>query len=123
MAGLIQDIIFRGVDQATGTVKDIEKATGKLDKGFSSLQKTLIGVGAALATGAFAKGIIATSARFEDLNDSLAAVTGSAQAGGKAFDFVLFAEEAPESQEHRAQITVGDVGSSRLAVLIAGVTD
>ena len=114
MAGLIQDIIFRGVDQATGTVKDIEKATGKLDKGFSSLQKTLIGVGAALATGAFAKGIIATSARFEDLNDSLAAVTGSAQAGGKAFDFVTkFAT--------KTQFSVEDLTKSYIKLKASGI--
>jgi hypothetical protein len=44
-------------------------------------------------------------------------------APAKAFDFVLFAEEAPDSQEHHARILVGDVGMSRLAELMAGAKD
>ena len=44
-------------------------------------------------------------------------------APGKSFDFVLFAEEAPDSKEHRARILAGDAGKSRLEELIAGVTD
>ena len=40
---------------------------------------------------------------------------------GKTFDFVLFAEEAPDSQEHRAQILVGEDGASHPAKLMAGV--
>jgi hypothetical protein len=42
---------------------------------------------------------------------------------GNEFDFVLFAEEAHDSQEHRARILVGDVGTSRLTELMAGVKD
>jgi hypothetical protein len=44
-------------------------------------------------------------------------------APGKSFDFVLFAEEADDSPEHRARILVGDVGTSRLAELMVGVKD
>jgi hypothetical protein len=41
-------------------------------------------------------------------------------APGKSFDFVLFAEEAPDSKEHRARILTEDVGKSRLRELMAG---
>ncbi len=44
-------------------------------------------------------------------------------ARGKSFEFVLFAEETPNSQAHRARIWVGDVGTRRLAELMAGVKD
>ena len=44
-------------------------------------------------------------------------------APGKSFDFVLFAEEAPDSQEHRAQILAGDDGVNRLTELMAGMKD
>lgn len=44
-------------------------------------------------------------------------------APGKSFDFVLFAEEAPDSQEHRARILVGDAGKHCLAELMAEVKE
>ena len=109
-----QQIIFEGKDQATPVVKNIQKATGDLDRGFSSLQKTLIGVGAALATGGFARSIIATTARFEDLQDSLSAVTGSAQNGARAFDFVTkFAT--------RTQFSVEDLTKTYIKLQASGI--
>ncbi|MEK9696189.1 MAG: tape measure protein [Candidatus Poseidoniales archaeon] len=55
------------------------------------MSTALKGAGIALAA-VFAtrvvKSVIETTARFEDLNDALASVTGSAQAGAQAFDFV-----------------------------------
>lgn len=44
-------------------------------------------------------------------------------APGKSFDFVLFAEEAPDSKEHRAEILAGDDGAGRLIKLMAGLKD
>ena len=44
-------------------------------------------------------------------------------APGTSFDFILFAEEAPDSREHLARILVGEVGASRLAELMDGVKD
>lgn len=75
-----------------------QQALGRLNTQLSSLQAgsfklstALKGAGAALAAVFATKvvgTIISTTARFEDLNDSLASVTGSAQAGAEAFDFV-----------------------------------
>lgn len=40
---------------------------------------------------------------------------------GDAFDFVLFAEEAPDSQQHRARILTGHEGTRRMPGLMGGV--
>ena len=75
-----------------------QQALGKINRDITRLQASsfklstaLKGAGIALAA-VFAtrviKSVIDTTARFEDLNDSLASVTGSAQAGAEAFDFV-----------------------------------
>ena len=40
-------------------------------------------------------------------------------APGRSFDFVLFAEEAPDSQLHLAQILTGEVGATRLREVMA----
>ena len=40
-------------------------------------------------------------------------------APGKAFQFVLFADETPESPEHHARILTGEVGTTRLNELMA----
>jgi hypothetical protein len=41
-------------------------------------------------------------------------------APGKAFDFVLFAEEASDSPQHHARILEGQVGTTRVRELMAG---
>tara|TARA_R110002020_G_scaffold209833_5_gene415811 strand:+ start:442 stop:2400 length:1959 start_codon:yes stop_codon:yes gene_type:complete len=75
-----------------------QQALGKINRDINKIQKSsfklstaLKGAGVALAA-VFAvrigKAIIETTARFEDLNDALASVTGSAQAGGEAFGFI-----------------------------------
>jgi hypothetical protein len=75
-----------------------QQALGKINRDITKLQASsfklstaLKGAGIALAA-VFAtrvvKSVIDTTARFEDLNDALASVTGSAQAGAEAFDFV-----------------------------------
>ena len=75
-----------------------QQALGRLNSQINQLQGSSIKLGTLLkgaAAGLAAIGatkvvgsIISTTARFEDLNDSLASVTGSAQAGAEAFDFV-----------------------------------
>ena len=75
-----------------------QQALGKINRDINKLQASsfklstaLKGAGIALAAvfaARLGKAIITTTARFEDLNDSLASVTGSAQAGAEAFDFV-----------------------------------
>lgn len=75
-----------------------QQALGRINRDITRLQASsfklstaLKGAGIALAA-VFAtrvvKSVIDTTARFEDLNDALASVTGSAQAGAEAFDFV-----------------------------------
>ena len=73
-------------------------ALGRISGRLSALNKGLLGINrvAGIVTGALAgiggaqavKGIIATTSRFQDLNTTLATVTGSAQAGAQAFDFI-----------------------------------
>lgn len=75
-----------------------QQALGKVNNQLTQLQNSGIKLGTVLkgaAAGLAAIGatkligsIISTTARFEDLGDALASVTGSAQAGAEAFDFV-----------------------------------
>ena len=75
-----------------------QQALGKVNKQLTQLQGSSIRLSTLLkgAAGALAAigatrligSIINTTARFEDLGDALASVTGSAQAGAEAFDFV-----------------------------------
>jgi hypothetical protein len=75
-----------------------QQALGKINRDITKLQASSFKLSTALKTAGTAlaavfaarlgKAIISTTARFEDLNDSLASVTGSAQAGAEAFDFV-----------------------------------
>ena len=116
-----EQIIFQGIDKTGGAtrsaknnVENLNNSTKKLGNSFSTLQKTLVGVGAALATGAFARSIIATSARFEDLRTSLESVTGSAQQGQKAFDFVAkFAT--------KTQFSVEDLSKTFIKLKASGI--
>lgn len=75
-----------------------QQALGKVNSQLTQLQGSSIklstllkGAGTALAAIGATKlvgSIISTTARFEDLGDALTSVTGSAQAGAQAFDFV-----------------------------------
>lgn len=116
-----EQIIFQGIDKtgaatksAKSNVESLNNSTKKLGNSFSTLQKTLVGVGAALATGAFARSVIATSARFEDLRTSLSSVTGSAEEGAKAFGFVSkFAT--------RTQFSVEDLSKTFIKLKASGL--
>ena len=79
------------VDKTSRALGNVNKQMKGLQTSGIKLTTVLKGAGAALlAIGAtrLVKGIVATTARFEDLNDALASVTGSAEAGAQAFDFV-----------------------------------
>jgi hypothetical protein len=116
-----EQIILEGVDKTSAAfrgvrnnLKGVEQSSKSLGNSFSSLQKTLVGIGAALATGGFARGVIATRARFEDLRTSLTSVTGSAEAGGKAFDFITkFAT--------RTQFSVEDLSTAFIKLKASGI--
>ncbi len=102
-----------------------QQALGKINRDITRLQASsfklstaLKGAGIALAA-VFAtrviKSVIDTTARFEDLNDSLASVTGSAQAGAEAFDFVTkFAT--------KTQFSVEDLTNTYIKLTAAGIT-
>jgi hypothetical protein len=116
-----EKVIIQGEDRTGGAtrsakrnIESLNQSSKKLNSGFSTLQKSLIGVGAALATGSFARGIIATTARFEDLRTSLSSVTGSAKDGQKAFDFVSkFAT--------KTQFSVEDLSTSFIKLKASGI--
>lgn len=88
MATSTYDLIVQATDKASGPL-------GKVDKSLKSIEKTSGGVtkGLGLVSGALAaigassliSGIVKTTARFEDLQDTLTSVTGSAEKGAKAF--------------------------------------
>jgi hypothetical protein len=75
-----------------------QQALGKVNSQLSQLQASSVKLSTLLkgAAGALAAigatkligSIVSTTARFEDLGDALTSVTGSAQAGAQAFDFV-----------------------------------
>ena len=116
-----EQIVLEGVNKTDGAfrgvkknLKGLETSSKGLGNSFSSLQKTLIGIGAALGTGALGRSIIATTARFEDLRTSLSSVTGSIENGNKAFGFVTkFAT--------KTQFSVEDLSKAYIKLKAAGI--
>jgi len=86
-----QTIDIRVVDKTQRSLSNIERRLGQVEN-------SLIGVGkvagiAATALGAIGganlvRGVVNTTARFQDLRTALSSVTGSAEAGAEAFEFV-----------------------------------
>ena len=79
------------VDKTSRALGNVNKQMKGLQTSGIKLTSVLKGAGVALlaiGTGRLIKGIVGTTARFEDLNDALSSVTGSAEAGAQAFDFV-----------------------------------
>jgi exonuclease VII small subunit len=79
------------VDKTSRALGNVNKQMKGLQTSGIKLTSVLKGAGLALlaiGTGRLIKGIVGTTARFEDLNDALSSVTGSAEAGAQAFDFV-----------------------------------
>ena len=86
-----QQIEVKVVDKTKGALRGIDNRIKKVEGSLLSVNKVaglavaaLGGIGAAN----LARGIIATTARFEDLRTTLSSVTGSLQEGTKAFQFV-----------------------------------
>ncbi len=109
-----EQIVLEGVNKTDKAFRGVDKNIKGLNTGFSSLQKTLIGVGATLATGAFAKSIITTSMRFEDLRTSLKSVTGSAQEGADAFAFIT-------KFSTQTQFSVEDLSTAFIKLKASGI--
>lgn len=95
MADLRQTLVLEGKNktkrmfgEAQRDMQNLNRQTKRLDKGFGGLTRSLAGIGVALG-GAFSiKAIVDTTARFEDLRTSLSSVTGSAEEGARAFEFI-----------------------------------
>ena len=83
-----EQLILEGVNKTQTSFNQVQKSLGRLDKGFGAIQKTILGVAAALGSISVGRNIIQTVARFEDLRTTLTSVTGSAREGAKAFEFV-----------------------------------
>ena len=102
------DIIAR--DKTRTAMQSATKGVEKLKGSFLNLKNAVIGVGLALA----GRSILQTTAEFEDLRDSLNSVTGSAQDGGKAFEFISdFAT--------RSQFSVQDLTRSFITLKASGI--
>ena len=111
MADLKQTIVLEGKNktkrmfgEAQRDLQKIGLQTKKLDRGFSGLSRSLLGIGAALGTAFSVKSVIDITARYEDLRTTLSSVAGSAEEGAKAFEFVSeFATKTQFGVEELAQ--------------------
>jgi len=103
------DIIAR--NKTLKAFKQVQSSTEKTKQSILNLKNALIGLGA----GAVVKSIISTTARFEDLRTSLSSVTGCAEQGAQAFDFISkFATQT--------QFSVEDLSRSFIKLKAAGIT-
>ena len=85
------DLIVQATDKASGPLAKINGRLKATEKQTKSLGISFRAVGAAITaalTGGALKSIVGITARFEDLEDTLGAVTGSAKKGGEAFKFI-----------------------------------
>ena len=83
------ELIVKLNDQTTRPSRNIESNLDRLERKGRSVGTALKAAGGALAafaTGSAVRSIVTTTARFEDLQDTLNTVTGSAKDGAKAFD-------------------------------------
>ena len=91
------DIIAR--DKTRQAMQSATKSVDRLKGSFFNLKNAIIGIGTAVLV----KSIVQVTAEFEDLKDSLDAVTGSTAEGTKAFNFI--SEFALTSQFNIQQLT------------------
>ena len=101
-----------------------QQALGKLNRDLDQASKSSLNLGkaakvaagalAAIGVGAALRGIVQTTAAFQDLRTSLSSVTGSAQAGAEAFRFIT--EFATQTQ-----FSVEDLSKSFIKLKAAGI--
>jgi hypothetical protein len=103
------DIIAR--NKTLKAFAEVQSSTEKTKQSILNLKNALVGLGA----GVVVRSIINTTARFEDLRTSLASVTGSAEQGAEAFDFISkFAT--------KTQFGIEDLSKSFIKLKAAGIT-
>jgi hypothetical protein len=118
MAASTYELIVKAVDQTRAPLRRIE---GNLDRLERKSKGVTIGMGkitaaiGAIATGGALRSIVNTTANFEDLNDTLASVTGSARKGGDAFKFIT-------DFSTRTQFGVEDLTTTFIKLQGAGIT-
>jgi len=102
------DIIAK--DKSKKALQGVNNNLDKVKKKANLIKSALIGIGGALVL----QKIVSVTARFEDLRDSLTAVTGSAEDGKQAFDFIKdFATET--------QFSVEDLTKSFIMLKASGI--
>ena len=112
------ELIVQAVDKTSRPLGVIEKNLDSLNRKASTVSTTLRAAGGALvafATGSTLRSIVTTTARFEDLRDTLDTVTGSAEKGGKAFDFI-------QKFATQTQFGVEDLTTTFIKLQGAGIT-
>mgnify|MGYP003125969784 CR=1 FL=1 len=118
MANSTYELIVKAVDKTSGPLRRIEGNLGKLErksKGVTLGMGKITAAITAIATGGALRSIVATTANFEDLNDTLASVTGSAEAGAKAFEFIT-------KFSTQTQFGVEDLTTTFIKLQGAGIT-
>ena len=98
------------VDNTKRAFKSLNKNTDKVKKALFGLKGILVGIGAGVAL----KSVIDVTSRFEDLRDSLSAVTGSAKNGAEAFAFI-------QDFALRSQFSVEDLTTSFITLKASGI--
>lgn len=110
--------------QALGGIKQLQQQLNKTDKAVKKVDKSAKGFGSSLGglktilagvvSGAALKGIIDTTARFEDLQTTLGSVFGSAQKGAQAF-------EAIQNLSTKTQFGIEDLSNTFIKLAGAGI--
>jgi len=98
-------------DKSKQALGKLQGNLGKTKASVLNLKNALIGLGAGLVI----RSIIQTTSRFEDLRTSLSSVTGSAEEGAKAFDFIT-------GIATKTQFSVEDLSKSFIKLKAAGIT-
>jgi len=102
------DIIAR--DKSKQALKGVQGNLNKVKSSAGKLKAALAAIGGALVV----REVLRVTAEFEDLRDSLKSVTGSAEAGKQAFDFISdFAT--------RTQFSVQDLSRSFITLKASGI--
>ncbi len=102
------DIIAK--DKSKQALKGVQSNLDRVKSSAGKLKAALVAIGGALVV----REVLRVTAEFEDLRDSLKSVTGSAEAGKQAFDFISdFAT--------RTQFSVQDLSRSFITLKASGI--
>ena len=114
------DIIAK--DKSKQALKNVQGNLDKVKSSAGKLKAALVAIGGALVV----REVLRVTAEFEDLRDSLKSVTGSAEGGAKAFEFISdFATRTPFSVQDlsRSFITLKASGIEPTEKLLRVFTD